>query len=44
MYELLHNDRVIGGIDEDSTMKSIEFYSKFVKEIFINQFKNCRNV
>ena len=31
MYELLHNDRVIGGIDEDSTMKSIEFYSKFVK-------------
>ncbi len=31
MYELLYNDRVIGGIDEDSTMKSIEFYSKFVK-------------
>ena len=40
-YELLHNDRVIGGIDEDSTMKSIEFYSKFVKEIFINNSRTA---
>lgn len=31
IYELVHNDRVIGGIDEFSTNKAIEFYSKFVK-------------
>ena len=31
IYELVHNDRVIGGIDEASTNKAIEFYSQFVK-------------
>lgn len=31
MYELVHNDRVIGGIDENSTEKAISFYSQFVK-------------
>lgn len=31
IYELVHNDRVIGGIDEESTDKAIEFYSRFVK-------------
>lgn len=31
MYELVHNDRVIGGVDELSTQKSIEFYSQFVE-------------
>lgn len=31
IYELEHNDRVIGGVDEKSTQKAIEFYSKFVK-------------
>jgi len=31
MYELVHNDRVIGGIDEESTQKAISFYSKYVK-------------
>jgi UDP-N-acetyl-D-mannosaminuronic acid dehydrogenase len=31
MYELVNNDRVIGGIDEKSTQKAIEFYSKYVK-------------
>ncbi len=31
IYELVHNDRVIGGIDEASTKKAIEFYSHFVK-------------
>ena len=30
IYELVHNDRVIGGIDEDSTTHAIEFYSQFV--------------
>ncbi|MBR5638859.1 MAG: UDP-N-acetyl-D-mannosamine dehydrogenase [Muribaculaceae bacterium] len=30
IYELAHNDRVIGGIDEDSTSHAIEFYSQFV--------------
>lgn len=31
IYELVHNDRVIGGMDEASTDKAIEFYSQFVK-------------
>lgn len=31
IYELVHNDRVIGGIDEASTRKAQEFYGKFVK-------------
>jgi len=31
LYELEHNDRVIGGIDEKSTEKAKEFYSIFVK-------------
>ncbi|MCE3076892.1 UDP-N-acetyl-D-mannosamine dehydrogenase [Chryseobacterium gwangjuense] len=31
MYELVHNDRVIGGINEISTQKAIDFYSQFVK-------------
>jgi UDP-N-acetyl-D-mannosaminuronic acid dehydrogenase len=31
LYELEHNDRVIGGLDEKSTEKAIEFYSLFVK-------------
>jgi UDP-N-acetyl-D-mannosaminuronic acid dehydrogenase len=30
MYELVHNDRVIGGIDEKSTKKAVEFYRKYV--------------
>lgn len=30
IYELVHNDRVIGGLDEASTAKAIEFYSQFV--------------
>ncbi len=31
IYELVHNDRVIGGIDKSSTQKAMAFYSKFVK-------------
>lgn len=31
IYELVHNDRVIGGIDEASTDRAIAFYSQFVK-------------
>lgn len=30
IFELVHNDRVIGGIDDAATNKAIEFYSKFV--------------
>lgn len=30
IYELKHNDRVIGGINEQSTNKAIAFYKKFV--------------
>ena len=31
IYELVHNDRVIGGMNEASTDKAIEFYSRFVQ-------------
>ncbi len=31
MYELVHNDRVIGGVNKESTKKAITFYSKYVK-------------
>ena len=31
IYELVHNDRVIGGINDESTSKAIEFYRQFVK-------------
>ena len=31
MYELVENDRVIGGVDEPSTQKAISFYRKYVK-------------
>lgn len=31
MYELVHNDRVIGGVDDASTKKAMAFYSQFVK-------------
>lgn len=31
MYELVHNDRVIGGVNAASTDKAVAFYSKYVK-------------
>lgn len=31
IYELVHNDRVIGGLTPESTDKAIEFYSQFVQ-------------
>lgn len=31
MYELVNNDRVIGGVDEKSTEKAVTFYAEFVK-------------
>lgn len=31
IYELVHNDRVIGGINEESTQKAKDFYAHFVK-------------
>ena len=31
MYELVENDRVIGGVNEASTQKAISFYRKYVK-------------
>lgn len=30
MYELVHNDRVIGGVNEISTQKALDFYKLFV--------------
>ncbi|HAA12566.1 MAG TPA: UDP-N-acetyl-D-mannosamine dehydrogenase [Cytophagales bacterium] len=31
IYELEHNDRVIGGVNATSTAKALEFYARFVK-------------
>ncbi|NQX86536.1 MAG: UDP-N-acetyl-D-mannosamine dehydrogenase [Flavobacteriaceae bacterium] len=30
MYELVHNDRVIGGVNQASTEKAVEFYEQYV--------------
>jgi len=35
MYEIVHNDRIIGGFDEESTKFTVKLYESFVKgEIF----------
>jgi len=31
MHELVHNDRVIGGVNKTATQKAIDFYKQFVK-------------
>jgi UDP-N-acetyl-D-mannosaminuronic acid dehydrogenase len=31
MYELVHNDRVIGGVNEKATEKAVSFYRQFIK-------------
>jgi len=31
MYELVHNDRVIGGVNKASTEKAVTFYRQFIK-------------
>lgn len=31
LYELIHNDRVVGGIDETSTSLAVAFYKSFIK-------------
>ena len=31
LYELVHNDRIIGGVNRESAEKAAEFYRKFVK-------------
>jgi UDP-N-acetyl-D-mannosaminuronic acid dehydrogenase len=31
MHELVYNDRVIGGVNENATQKAIDFYKQFVK-------------
>lgn len=31
LFELIHNDRVIGGVNKESTIKATEFYRHFVK-------------
>ncbi len=31
MYELVHNDRVIGGVDDKSTEKAVNFYRDFIE-------------
>lgn len=33
IYELIQNDRVVGGINPESTEKAIAFYSRFVKGV-----------
>lgn len=33
MHELVYNDRVIGGVDNEATQKAISFYKQFVKGV-----------
>ena len=45
IYELEHNDRVIGGINSESSIKVKNFYSNFVKgEIYITDSKTAEMV
>ena len=37
MYELVHNDRVIGGVDEASTQKQYHFIVSMLKENYTQQ-------
>lgn len=40
IYELVHNDRVIGGLDEASSQKAADFYAHFVEGKL--HLTNCR--
>jgi len=40
IYELIHNDRVIGGINPESTEKAVAFYAQFVQGTLHKT--NCR--
>lgn len=40
IYELVHNDRVIGGINSESTEKAVAFYAQFVQGALHKT--NCR--
>lgn len=31
IYEILHNDRIIGGVNELSSLKALDFYKSFIK-------------
>ena len=45
LYEIVHNDRIVGGIDEISSVKVRNFYSRFVKgNIFTTDSKTAEMV
>jgi UDP-N-acetyl-D-mannosaminuronic acid dehydrogenase len=31
LHELVHNDRTVGGVDDESTQKAVEFYSSYIE-------------
>lgn len=42
IHELVHNDRVIGGIDNTSAEAAVKFYSRFVKgELFVTNARTA---
>lgn len=42
LYELIHNDRIVGGIDEESSKKARRFYQQFVKgEVFVTNARTA---
>src|SRR5690606_41199418 len=43
MYELVHNDRVIGGVDQSSTDKAVAFYKQFIRSEERRVGKECRS-
>ncbi len=46
IYELVNNDRVIGGLNPESTEKAVDVLSdKFVKgDLSQNKYSHCRDV
>ncbi len=45
LHELIHNDRVVGGVDDVSTFHAIDFYQTFVKgEVLATDAKTAETV
>lgn len=45
LHELVHNDRVLGGVDEASTLKAVAFYQSFIQgDVFTSDVRTAEAV
>lgn len=45
LHELIHNDRVLGGVDEASTLKAVAFYQSFIEgDVFTSDVRTAEAV